>query len=190
MSARRKNGRPGSVRIVGGTWRGRRIPIAAGADLRPTPDRVRETVFNWLRDRVAGARCLDLFAGTGVLGLEALSRGAAEAWLVERDPALADGLVAMVARLAANAHVVRDDARRFLARAPAAAFDLVFVDPPYREPVEPLLDALGPALRPGALVYVERPLEPGLPVPPGGGWLKRGRAGHVEFGLWSLAAAS
>ena len=76
----------GSVRIIGGEWRSRRLAIPDGAAVRPTPDRVRETVFNWLRDSIVGARCLDLYAGTGALGFEALSRGAAQAYFVERDP--------------------------------------------------------------------------------------------------------
>src|SRR5690606_9775904 len=92
-------GRPGSVRIIGGTWRGRRLAVAGGPALRPTPDRIRETLFNWLAPALPGARCLDLFAGTGVLGLEALSRGAAEAWLVERDPVAAAALRSSVATL-------------------------------------------------------------------------------------------
>src|SRR5690606_14330781 len=82
----RKLSAPGQVRIVGGTWRGRKLPVADVEGLRPTPDRVRETLFNWLAPVIDGARCIDLFAGTGALGFEAASRGAAEVWLVERDP--------------------------------------------------------------------------------------------------------
>ena len=92
----------GSVRIIGGEWRGRRVEIVTGGELRPTPDRVRETVFNWLMPLLPGARCLDLYAGTGVLGLEALSRGAAESWFVERDPRAAAALEAMLVRLGAQ----------------------------------------------------------------------------------------
>src|SRR3546814_3626920 len=90
---------PGSVRIVGGSWRGTRLPVADVAGLRPTPDRVRETLFNWLQGSLPGARVLDLFAGTGALGLEAVSRGAREALLVERDPRLAGSLRDTIARL-------------------------------------------------------------------------------------------
>jgi 16S rRNA (guanine966-N2)-methyltransferase len=173
---------PGTVRIIGGEWRGRRLEFPASAQLRPTPDRVRETLFNWLAAWLPGARCVDLYAGTGCLGFEALSRGAAEVWLVERDPALVRALQQHAARLGADARIVRDDARRFLA-APPARFDIVFLDPPYRDAVEPLLDALGAALAPRALVYVERPLPSGLPRVAAAEWVKRSRAGGVEFGL-------
>jgi 16S rRNA (guanine966-N2)-methyltransferase len=125
--------------------------------VRPTPDRVRETLFNWLRDDIEGARCVDLFAGTGCLGFEALSRGAAEAWLVERDAALARALVAHAEKLGAAAHVVRSDAAAFLERPRGAPFDIVFLDPPYdAATAEPARRARA-AARSGALVYVERP---------------------------------
>jgi len=179
---------PGSLRIIGGEWRGRRLVIPPESDVRPTPDRVRETLFNWLAARLPGARCLDLFAGTGCLGLEALSRGAAEACLVERDPVLADALAAHVQRLGANARVTRGDARRFLERAPAEAFDVAFLDPPYSEAIEPWLDALLPRLRPGGVVYVERPAERGLPAVAGAEWIKRSRAASVEYGLLVVPA--
>lgn len=187
MTAGRKTPRagPGRLRIIGGEWRGRRLEFPSRPDLRPTPDRVRETLFNWLAPLLPGARVVDLFAGSGALGLEALSRGAAEAWLVERDPVLARVLGEHVARLGANARVIRDDARRFLRRQHASdlRFDVAFVDPPYREPVEPWLRLLEPLLAPGAVVYVERPLPDGLPDGVDGEWIKRARAGGVEFGL-------
>lgn len=178
---------PGRLRVIGGEWRGRRLRFPSRPGLRPTPDRVRETLFNWLAPILPGARCVDLFAGTGCLGLEALSRGAAEAWLVERDPVLARVLAGHVEMLGARAHVVRDDVRRFLARA-AGPFDIAFVDPPYRDAIEPIVAALGPLLAPGAVVYVERPLPDGLPdAPPGREWSKRSRAGGIEFGLLRAA---
>lgn len=182
---------PGRIRIIGGEWRGRRLEFPSRPGLRPTPDRVRETLFNWLAPVLPGARCLDLFAGSGCLGLEALSRGAAEAWLVEVDPVLARALAGHVARLGANAHVVRDDARRFLKRQASSSerFDVVFVDPPYREPIEPWLRLLEPVLAPGARIYVERPLPGGLPEGVAGEWIKRSRAGGVEFGLLTLHPA-
>jgi len=176
---------PGRLRIIGGEWRGRRLEFPSRPGLRPTPDRVRETLFNWLAPVLPGARCLDLFAGSGCLGLEALSRGAAEAWLVESDPVLARVLGEHVATLGANARVIRDDARRLLKRLEASdeRFDVVFVDPPYREPIEPWLERVARVLAPGAQVYVERPLPGGLPDPVDGEWRKRARAGGVEFGL-------
>lgn len=163
-----------------------RFPARPG--LRPTPDRVRETLFNWLAPVLPGARCLDLFAGTGCLGLEALSRGASEAWFVERDAVLTRVLAGHIERLGAEARIVREDVARFLARRGAAAeavlFDIVFVDPPFEDSVLPVLEAVEPLLAPGAWVYVERALPEGLPeVTRGRGWVKRGKAGGVEFGL-------
>lgn len=182
--------RAGSVRIIAGAWRSRRLKIPPGAAVRPTPDRVRETVFNWLRDAVEGAHCLDLFAGTGALGFEALSRGAAEAWLVERDPLLATALEQHAAALGARgAKLLRQDARALLRSKPVRRFDIVFCDPPYAEPLAPLLLALSPWLAAGALIYVERPRREGLAELPGFQWRKRGSAGEVEFGLVALAGS-
>jgi 16S rRNA (guanine966-N2)-methyltransferase len=175
------------VRIIAGDWRGRRIPIAAGTTVRPTPDRVRETLFNWLRETIVGARCLDLFAGTGALGLEALSRGAAEAWFVEQDQALVAALEAQAAKLGVRPRVLRQDGAKFLQGSAAMRFDVVFLDPPYALPVEPLLALLPPWLAPGALVYVERPRTPGLPAIAGAEWRKRSHAGAIEYGLLQFA---
>ena len=128
---------PGTVRIVGGRWRGTKLAVPDRPGLRPTSDRVRETLFNWLLPMLPGARVLDAFAGSGALGLEAVSRGAAEAVLIERDPGLAQSLRATVERLHAadRVQVVGDDALRWLARTPSPAsgqrFDLVFLDPPF-----------------------------------------------------------
>jgi 16S rRNA (guanine966-N2)-methyltransferase len=193
MKTKRRSGEvPGSVRIIGGLWRGRRLAVAGGAaSLRPTPDRVRETLFNWLQPEIEGALCLDLFAGTGVLGFEALSRGAAEVWLVERDRGLAAALESHAASLGAGSrtHVLREDADRFLAAEAGPRFDLAFLDPPYAAPIEPLLALLRPRLRDAALVYVERPAIPGLPEIAGAEWVKRGRAASVAFGLLELGPA-
>ena len=179
-SARHVQGR---VRIIAGEWRGRRIEIPEGTAVRPTPDRVRETVFNWLRDSVIGARCLDLFAGTGVLGLEALSRGAAEAWFVEQNATLVDALRATARKLGATPQIVRRDALAFLREPPTAHFDVVFLDPPYTAPLDPLLAVLPVWLRPRALVYVERPRSEGLPAVTSAEWVKQSHAGAVEYGL-------
>ncbi len=150
---------PGAVRIIGGRWRGTRLPVADMAGLRPTPDRVRETLFNWLAPMLPGARVLDLFAGSGALGLEALSRGAREALLVERDAKLAESLWQTVARLHAEGEtqVVVADALAFL-RAPRGRFDLVFLDPPFAANLWPAaFAALPPWLADDAWVYVESP---------------------------------
>jgi 16S rRNA (guanine966-N2)-methyltransferase len=179
-SARHVQGR---IRIIAGEWRGRRIEIPEGTAVRPTPDRVRETVFNWLQAPIAGARCLDLFAGTGVLGFEALSRGAEEVWFVEQDATLAATLRTTADTLRAKPQIVRRDALAFLREPASAHFDIVFLDPPYAHPLEPLLELLPAWLRPRALVYVERPRSEGLPAVTGGEWRKRSYAGAVEYGL-------
>jgi 16S rRNA (guanine966-N2)-methyltransferase len=137
---------PGVVRIIGGRWRGSKLSVAEVAGLRPTADRVRETLFNWLQPKLAGARVLDLFAGTGALGLEAASRGAGTVVLIERDPALAASLRATAARLAADGpsvvEIVCNDALQWLSRAPGIQFDLVFVDPPFADALwQPALEA-------------------------------------------------
>jgi 16S rRNA (guanine966-N2)-methyltransferase len=181
------------LRIIGGRWRGRKLRFPAAALIRPTPDRVRETLFNWLGARVAGARCLDLFAGSGALGLEALSRGAAEVTFVEHNAAAARELRAHLAEWGGgNAQVVRTDARRFLAGAPRR-FDLVFLDPPFASAllaaVAQLLEE-GGWLAPGALVYVECAAR-GPPPPLPAGWLalRAKRAGEVGYHLYARAAA-
>ncbi|TPW17985.1 MAG: methyltransferase, partial [Halothiobacillaceae bacterium] len=119
-----------SLRIIGGTWRSRRLEFPTVEQLRPTPDRVRETLFNWLQHRIGGARCLDLFAGSGALGFEALSRGANEVVFVEIDPAAVQALRANAQRLQAdNAQIIHEEALRYLAK-PADPFDIIFLDPP------------------------------------------------------------
>jgi len=180
---------PGAVRVIAGEWRGRKIAIPDGTDVRPTPDRVRETLFNWLREFIPGANCLDLFAGTGVLGFEALSRGAEEVWFVEHDAKLVAGLQETAATLGAQPQIVRRDVLAFLREPAARRFDLVFLDPPYALAVEPFLDLLQAWLAPRALVYVERPRSAGLPSVAAAEWLKRSHAGAVEYGLlrWSPA---
>ena len=180
----------GRIRIIAGEWRGRRIEIPDGTAVRPTPDRVRETVFNWLRDTVVGARCLDLFAGTGVLGFEALSRGAAEAWFVEQDATLAAALRASAETFDVTPQIVRRDALAFLREPPSTHFDVVFLDPPYAQPLEPLLALLPSWLGSRALVYVERPRSAGLPDVPHAQWLKRSYAGAVEYGLLRFEEAT
>ena len=155
-------GAAGSVRIVGGRWRGTRLAVPDLAGLRPTSDRVRETLFNWLQPALPGARVLDLFAGSGALGLEAVSRGAAHAVLVEHDRLQAASLRATVLRLDAGAQVevVQDDALRWLARPQATAdrFDIAFLDPPFGDGLwEPALQALLPQMAASAWLHIEAP---------------------------------
>jgi 16S rRNA (guanine966-N2)-methyltransferase len=175
------------VRIIGGALRGRRLRFADVTGLRPTGDRVRETLFNWLQPDILGARCLDLFAGSGALGLEAASRGAARVVMMDRVPRVVRQLRDNVATLGlANVEVIQADALRWLA-SPPIAFDLVFLDPPFAD------DLLGQVcerlvagrwLNPGALTYLEADAATGLPaLPPLLRWEKRKRAGQVEFGL-------
>ncbi|WP_066096016.1 16S rRNA (guanine(966)-N(2))-methyltransferase RsmD [Xanthomonas massiliensis] len=159
----------GQVRIVGGRWRNTRLAIGDVVGLRPTGERVRETLFNWLMPVLPGARVLDLFAGSGALGLESVSRGAASAVLVEREPGQAARLREAVARLEAGGQVdvVQDDALRWLAGAPPAAFDIAFLDPPFAAGLLPQgVPALVPHLAPRAWVYVEAP-EAVADIPPG-----------------------
>lgn len=173
-------------RIIGGEWRGRRLRFPAERRIRPTPDRVRETLFNWLQNHIAGARCLDLFAGSGALGLEALSRGAAQAVFVERDPVNASMIREHLGQLGACARVECVDAFDFL-RTNTDTFDLAFLDPPFDQALlKSVLPALAEhgTLKSDALVYVEAAagkLASSLPA----GWALRraSKAGAVEFGL-------
>ena len=192
MQKSRTRGSDG-VRIIGGAWRGRRIRIPAGTAVRPTPDRVRETLFNWLSDLLPGARCLDLFAGSGVLGFEALSRGANDAWLIERDPVLVRALEEQCTILAANARVIRGDALQVISTTPPESFDIVFADPPYEMDLVAVLRNLPAWVAHDNFVYVERqaragvqPLTGLLEALPGARLIKESRAGGVSFGLLRL----
>jgi 16S rRNA (guanine966-N2)-methyltransferase len=182
-TASRKKSRPGFVRIIGGRWRRQRIAVPGGADLRPTPDRVRETLFNWLAAVLPGARCLDLFAGTGVLGLEALSRGAQHAVFIERNKAAAAALETSCNTLDADAEIVWADAEGFLERADTQRFDIVFVDAPYAMAVDSVFAALPRWLKPGAHIYLERERNEPWPDPEGFEWTRQGTAGTVAFGI-------
>ncbi|MGE0802382.1 MAG: 16S rRNA (guanine(966)-N(2))-methyltransferase RsmD [Lautropia sp.] len=179
-----------SVRIIGGLWKRTPVPVAPVDGLRPTPDRVRETLFNWLGQDLTGWRCLEPFAGTGVLGFEAASRGAAAVTLIERDPRLVLALESLRTRLAATAvTVVRGDALGWLAAAAPQPYDLILLDPPYRGGwVERLLPQLPRWLTPRGRVYLEAEfaIDDGwLAGRQPGAWqvLRAGRAGQVHYHL-------
>jgi 16S rRNA (guanine966-N2)-methyltransferase len=171
-----------TVRIIGGDWRRRLLRFPDGEGLRPTPDRVRETLFNWLGQDLEGQVCLDLFAGSGALGFEAASRGAARAVLVERSAPVAAALKANAQSLGAeNVVIVREDALKFLSSTDLRC-DVVFLDPPYHqgwiERIEPLLSKV---LRPEAAIYAESE----VPLERIGAWetVRRGKAGQVFYHL-------
>jgi 16S rRNA (guanine966-N2)-methyltransferase len=169
----------GKIRIIAGEYRGRRIAVPDRPGLRPTPDRVRETLFNWLGQSLDGLSCLDLFAGSGALGFEAASRGAARVVMVEQDRAIFEALRKTAHTIgAAQIEVVLDDAFAYLKR--AQGFDVVFLDPPFRQNALPaVFGKLKGA--PGMRVYVESD----EPFMPGEAWreLKRARAGQVSYQL-------
>jgi 16S rRNA (guanine966-N2)-methyltransferase len=177
-----------SVRIIAGAWRGRRIHFPDMPALRPTPDRVRETLFNWLQRSITDARVLDLFAGSGALGLEALSRGAKQAVFVEQFPPAARALQEQLVRFggAAKGRILEMGAARYL-RTPGQPFDIVFLDPPFGTNALaeyiPLLDT-GDWLKVGSLVYLENERAAGIPALPGH-WelLKSKSAGEVGYHL-------
>jgi 16S rRNA (guanine966-N2)-methyltransferase len=173
----------GEIRIIAGEYRGRRIKVASRPGLRPTPDRVRETLFNWLGQWLDGLSCLDLFAGSGALGFEAASRGAARVVMVESDRAACSALEAARNKIGARAvELVRGDANEYLARA-RERFDVVFLDPPFRQNALPtVLKPLEGWLAQAARVYIES----AIPAEPGVRWreLKRARAGQVSYQLF------
>lgn len=160
--------KPGSVRIIGGRWRGTRLPVPDLPGLRPTSDRVRETLFNWLQPELPGARVLDLFAGSGALGLEALSRGAASAQLVEADAQLALNLEVLGGRLDAGSQldVHAGDALAWLRGRHEGEFDIAFVDPPFDAGLWDAVLALLPArMAARAYIYLEAPIASALVLP-------------------------
>jgi 16S rRNA (guanine966-N2)-methyltransferase len=189
---RERPGPPGKLRIVAGNLRGSKIVVPDRPGLRPTPDRVRETLFNWLAPVIEGARCLDLFAGTGALGIEAISRGAVFCAFVENDRALARAIEENLARLKVeNARVVTIDAAAMLGGTPQP-FDLVFLDPPFAGELwnETARRLEGDGwLAPGAWIYVESPADAELALPPSWQPHREGHAGAVRFALYRRAAA-
>jgi len=190
---RRPPAEQNSVQVIGGRWRGRRIRFPDGEGLRPTPSRLRETLFNWLAPALRDARVLDLFAGSGVLAIEALSRGARAAVLVDSSAAACAQLDRELAALGGSdadisTVVVRSDALDFLARRTGEPFDLVFLDPPYHRgllaPSMQALEARG-LLAPGAMIYVESESVPGYDIVPANWRLhRRQESGQVCSSLY------
>ncbi|MDR2240688.1 MAG: 16S rRNA (guanine(966)-N(2))-methyltransferase RsmD [Zoogloeaceae bacterium] len=170
------------IRIVGGEWKRRRVTFHDAPGLRPTPDAVRETLFNWLGQNLDGFVCLDLFAGSGALGFEAASRGAAHVTLVERDPRAFAMLQKNAAVFGADRlELIRMDALEFLPRA-TRRYDLLFLDPPYHQDwIERVAPRLPDALAPGARIYAEA----GQPIARIGAWetVRSGRSGQACYHL-------
>lgn len=185
-------GASGQLRIIGGQWRGRKLRFCEVEGLRPTGDRIRETLFNWLAPSISGARCLDLFAGSGALGLEALSRGAASVTLIERHPKALASLQENCALLGTNdAQLIQTDAISWLEKIqPAQPYDIVFLDPPFDagllQPCLTLLQRPG-LLAPGAHIYTEADRSQSPPVTPiHMSLIKEKTAGHVCYRLYRL----
>ena len=182
--------RAGSLRIIAGKWRSRKLAFPAQVNLRPTPDRVRETLFNWLQADVPGSRCLDLFAGSGALGFEAASRGAAEVVMIEQNRTAASALARNIESLAAdNIEIVVADALTWLSNDPVRKFDLVFLDPPYKAGL--LAECCkrlecGQRLAENAKIYAEHAAgDDESFVPDNWVCLKHRRAGQVVYKLFS-----
>ncbi len=180
-----KRSNSNTVRIIGGDWRGRKLPFVDAQGLRPTPDRVRETVFNWLQGQTHGTNCLDLFAGSGVLGFEALSRGAKSVTFIEKNKLVSTTIKANISLLNAQATLIQSDALSFLSET-TDSFDLIFLDPPYRQgllekSLNIICDSESKLLNKNALIYLEHESEEhfdwnafGLNI------LKQTKAGQVQ----------
>lgn len=194
MTAAPRRGPPREVRIIGGQWKRSKLPVADLPGLRPTPDRVRETLFNWLGQDLDGWRCLDAFAGSGALGFEAASRGAASVVMVERERSLVRSLNESRERLGAAAVKVESaDALAYMRRAGTAGFELVFVDPPFDANLfETALAAAAPLVVPGGFVYLEadRAFDDTAVAPLGLKVYRHARAGAVHFHLLQRSEAA
>ena len=179
----------GKLRIIGGRWRSRQLPVLNAEGLRPTTDRVRETLFNWLQMDIAGSRCLDLFAGSGALGLEAASRGANEVVMIENAPAVFKNLQQNVKTLeASEVSLMQCDALDFLQHLESDNnFDIVFIDPPYQSGLlEPVINSL--SLAAGNRVYLEARKGDDISVPENWLLLKDKTAGQIHYCLYEIEA--
>lgn len=190
MAGKRGGQRPrkdNRIRIIGGRWRGRKLAFPDATGLRPSGDRVRETLFNWLVNELPQARCLDAFAGSGALGFEALSRGAGEVVMVENNPAILRQLEASREALGADgANLVEADATSWLQETGPPPFDIIFLDPPFdSELLDRTLQALADnSLAPaGCLVYIESASDSPPPLPTGWTWIREKTSGDVHYGL-------
>ncbi len=182
---------PNKLRIIGGSLRSQHISVLNEAALRPTPNRIRETLFNWLREDIMAANCLDLFAGSGALGFEALSRGAKSVTFVEKDPRIMQQLKQNSAKLnTVNTQFILQEACAFLKAAPHQTFDIIFLDPPYAENLlQPCLTLLiqRPFLNPHTKIYLEHdhPLSD-IIFPEQLTLSKHKKAGQVYYGLLTV----
>lgn len=180
------------LRIIGGQWRGRKLPIADVDGLRPTGDRIRETLFNWLMHDVRGSACIDLFSGSGALGLEAASRGADQVWLLEKDSTAVKQLKENTRLLnARDVSVVRTDALSWLSEASSLpnSIDLVFMDPPFASNLwQQTIVALEASslLKPNAMIYIESPKKDQVSVPLHWEVYREKTAGDIRFCLYQL----
>ena len=188
QSRTEKKSQPGRLRIVAGKWRSRLLPVADAQGLRPTSERIRETLFNWLAPRIEGARCLDLFAGTGALGLEALSRGASSVVFVERSDVACENLRSSIRLLGADgATLLQRDALQYLASHDLPKFDVVFLDPPFADNATSelcrLLNQSGCLAR-DARVYIEQDRASDPAALPDGWQVTHDKtAGNVRYSL-------
>jgi len=189
-----KRAKSNSIRIISGQWRGRRLPVLDHEGLRPTTDRVRETLFNWLMYDVSGANCLDLFAGSGALGVECLSRGAASVQFVESNSTVANSLAKNIEALSSGesglkANVARANALEFLTNTPLVKYDLVFLDPPFKSDLLPQVINLlleNGWLNQEALVYLEQDSKQGtLEIPADWQIYRQGKAGQSAYFLYT-----
>ena len=188
----KRSGKQGELRIIGGSWRGRKLSFTATEGLRPTSDRIRETLFNWLAASIRGARCADLFAGSGALGLEALSRGAEYCDFVDTSrptiTQITDHLTRLGATKQGQCHL--QTASEFL-NSTRTPYDIVFVDPPFNQQlVEPVCALLSGRLIPGALIYVEMAAQEAVPILPATWCLYRDKkSGGVSYRLYRIDEA-
>jgi|TARA_B110000902_G_scaffold266688_1_gene355561 16S rRNA (guanine966-N2)-methyltransferase len=186
--SKNNNLRPlGSVRIIGGQWRGRKLPVHTSDGLRPTGDRIRETLFNWLSAELYDARCLDLFAGSGALGFEALSNGASHVTMLELEPTVANQLATNKQLLNSdNANIENTDSLKWLCQYQGDAFKIVFVDPPFASQLwDQTLTALvnSTAVSAASYIYIEHPKNHAINLPTGWQWHRQKIAGDTAFGL-------